>query len=133
MLPTGMKLAPMSDLGSSPPTPQEALAKALKECRSFSKKTDESIIQAFKDAIFTEAEIRHDAYQNHMSRHVEEVREARQERNISTSDLPESTITTTTTTTTMEEDEDQVEEQDDATDKMDVVDKKSNDTVKVTS
>jgi len=85
-LPSGLKLKPMSDLCGPPPSPQEAVNNATKE-RIF-KKTDDSLVNAFREAIETEARIRQEAYEKHMARHVEEVRELREERNLSTSDLP---------------------------------------------
>eukprot|EP00978_Attheya_sp_CCMP212_P007508 scaffold17391_cov54-Attheya_sp.AAC.4 len=86
-LPSGMKLKPVSELCPPPPTPQEAVAKALKE-QPFSKKTEEATVTAFRDAVHAEAQIRFDAYNEHMAQHVELIREARQARHLSTSDLP---------------------------------------------
>jgi hypothetical protein len=54
------------------------------------KKTDDSIVAAFRAAIETEARIRHEAYQAHMARHVEDVKELRKQRNLSTVELSQS-------------------------------------------
>ena len=73
-----------------------------------------------------------DAYMNHMSRHVEEVRKARQERNISTSDLPEPTTKETLNEEGDEEKSSTTKNDDGATDatvKMDV-EKSQGDAVK---
>jgi len=86
-LPSGMKMKPVSELCPPPPPPDEAVLKAIKE-RAFPKKTDEAIVSAFRDAVRTEAKILYDAYKNHMQRHVEEVREHREKRRVSTNDLP---------------------------------------------
>mmetsp|Transcript_31561 Transcript_31561/g.31786 ORF Transcript_31561/g.31786 Transcript_31561/m.31786 type:complete len:151 (-) Transcript_31561:177-629(-) len=80
------KLRPVSELSPIPPHPDEALAKALKE-RSFPKKTPEEVVKRFWECVNVESLMRYDTYQNHLSRHLEEVRTARSERNLSTSDL----------------------------------------------
>jgi Set1/Ash2 histone methyltransferase complex subunit ASH2 len=87
-LPSGMKLKPVSDLCAPPPTPEEAVNNAMKE--KIFKKTDDSIVAAFRAAIETEARIRHEAYQAHMARHVEDVKELRKQRNLSTVELSQS-------------------------------------------
>ena len=84
-LPSGLKLKPVSDLCTPPPTPEEAVNNAMKE--KIFKKTDDSIVVAFRAAIETEARIRHEAYQAHMRRHAEEVRRLRKQRNLSIVEL----------------------------------------------
>jgi Set1/Ash2 histone methyltransferase complex subunit ASH2 len=84
-LPSGMKLKPVSDLCTPPPMPEEAVNNAMKE--KIFKKTDDSIVAAFRAAIETEARIRQEAYQAHMARHVEDVRGLRKQRNLSTVEL----------------------------------------------
>ena len=52
------------------------------------KKLDENIVNAFREAVFTEANIRYEHYQSFVSQHLKDVRAARQQRNLSINDLP---------------------------------------------
>ena len=52
------------------------------------KKLDENIVKAFRKAVFTEANIRYEHYQSFVSQHLQDVRAARQQRNLSINDLP---------------------------------------------
>jgi Set1/Ash2 histone methyltransferase complex subunit ASH2 len=85
-LPSGLKVKPMSQTCPPPLSPQEAVNAAMKE--KIFKKTDDSLVTRFREAIEIEATIRQEAYKTHMAKHVEQVRKLRQERNLSTSDLP---------------------------------------------
>ena len=83
----GLKdVKPVSDACEPPPSPEEAIQLATKE--RILKKTDDSMVMAFREAIEMEARIRQEAYQAHMARHVQQVRTLREERNLSTADLP---------------------------------------------
>ena len=55
-LPSGLKVKPMSQVCPPPPSPQDAVNAAMKE-RIF-KKTDDSLVAAFREAIEMEARIR---------------------------------------------------------------------------
>ena len=90
-LPTAMKLRPLSSRCPTPMTPEEAIERAMKE-KSITKKTDESLVSAFKAAIRIEAKYKFDAREELMKRHVEEIRKERQVRNINTNDLPEPAV-----------------------------------------
>jgi Set1/Ash2 histone methyltransferase complex subunit ASH2 len=81
----GFKLQPVSDL-CKPPTPlDEAIAKAQKE-KPF-RKSD--MLQKFQDLVQTEAQVLQDFYQNHRKKHVKEVAEEREKRNLSIVELEE--------------------------------------------
>ena len=86
-LPGGWKALPVSDLCPPPPEPKDAAALAAQE-RNFPKKTEDSVIKAFQEAVEIEAKIRSKCYQAHYSKHVEEVRSDRLLRGLNTSDLP---------------------------------------------
>lgn len=94
-LPTGMKLQPMSDIYPKPKSPSEVLD-AFKKEKCILKKVEEAITQAFYDAVYLEAEMRHGTYQKHLADHVDFVRNKRMDRGLSTSDLPDPAPTTTT-------------------------------------
>ena len=86
-LPGGWKALPVSDLCPPPPEPKDAAALAVQE-RNFPKKTEDSVIKAFQEAVEIEAKIRSKCYQAHYSKHVEEVRSDRLLRGLNTLDLP---------------------------------------------
>ncbi len=86
-LPGGWKALPVSDLCLPPPEPKDAAAIAVQE-RNFPKKTEDSIIKAFQEAVEIEAKIRSKCYKAHYSKHVEEVRSDRLLRGLNTADLP---------------------------------------------
>lgn len=89
-LPSGMKLKPISELCLPPLSPDEVLTNALKE-KAFPKKTDPAVLSVFKEAVLAEAKIRYDVYENHLQKHIQEVRESRMKRHLSTNGLPTST------------------------------------------
>jgi Set1/Ash2 histone methyltransferase complex subunit ASH2 len=86
-LPSGMKVRPMCDMCPPPISAEEALTLFKKE-KVFGKKVDETLVNTFYGAVRLEATIRVEAYENHQELHVEEVRQARNDRGLSTSDLP---------------------------------------------
>ena len=86
-LPGGWKALPVSDLCLPPPEPKDAAALAVQE-RNFPKKTEDSIIKAFQEAVEVEAKIRSKCFKAHYSKHVEEVRSGRLLRGLNTADLP---------------------------------------------
>ena len=86
-LPGGWKALPVSDLCLPPPEPKDAAALAVQE-RNFPKKTEDSIIKAFQEAVEVEAKIRSKCFKAHYSKHVEEVRSDRLLRGLNTADLP---------------------------------------------
>jgi hypothetical protein len=51
---------------------------------------DENFMAAFKEAARVEATLRYNAYQDHLKRHVDEVRTARLERKLHVGDLESS-------------------------------------------
>ncbi len=86
-LPSGMKVRPFSDVCHAPPKPEDVLEMFQKE-KVFSKKVDEKLIGLIHEAIKVEAKMRYDCYQKRLESNIEEVRQARAERGLSTSDLP---------------------------------------------
>jgi len=88
-LPGGWKPLPVSELCAPPVEPTDAAAAAVRE-RNFPKKTDDSIVKAFEEAVKLEAKIRSKCFKSHFSKHVEEIRKERELRSLNTADLPES-------------------------------------------
>lgn len=86
-LPSGMKVKPLSEVCTSPPTAESVLEMFKKE-KVFGRKVDESVINAIHEAIQVEASLRYECYQKRMEKNIEEVRKARTERGLSTGDLP---------------------------------------------
>ena len=91
-LTNNQSLRPISDLCSPPPTPEEAeemIITSSKEGRKIllSKRTDESIVLAFKQLVKTEAMVRREAYLRHLSLHKAEIEAMRKQRGLSTTDL----------------------------------------------
>ena len=86
-LPSGMKVRPMCEMCTPPISPEEALTLFKKE-KVFGKKMDETLVNTFYGAVRLEATIRVESYENHQELHVEEVRQGRNDRGLSTSDLP---------------------------------------------
>jgi hypothetical protein len=80
-------LRPISDLCAPPPTLDEAVEMALKG-RNFGKKTDENVIEKFKEAVRTESGLRREAWEKNLNRHVEFVKTEREIRGINFADLP---------------------------------------------
>jgi Set1/Ash2 histone methyltransferase complex subunit ASH2 len=80
-------LRPVSDLCPPPPTQDEAVEMALKG-RNFGKKTDETLIEKFKEAVRTESGLRREAWEKFWNRHLEFVRTEREIRGINSEDLP---------------------------------------------
>ena len=91
-LPTEMKLHPISDLCPPPPLPDDAVDIVISGSKEgkkifFSKRTDETIVAAFKKLVKTEALVRHDAYLRHLNLHLKEIRALRGKRGLATFDL----------------------------------------------
>ncbi len=86
-LPSGMKVRPLSEVCTAPPTADTVLEMFKKE-KVFGRKVDEAIVNALYEAIREEAQMRYDCFQKRLENHVVEVRNARAERGLSTSDLP---------------------------------------------
>lgn len=80
-------LRPVSDLCPPPPTQDEALEMALKG-RNFGRKTDETLIEKFKEAVRTESGLRREAWEKFWNRHLEFVKTEREIRGINSEDLP---------------------------------------------
>jgi len=87
-LPSGMKVKPLSEVCSSPPSAEEVLEMFKKE-KIFGKKVDDTVVKALYDAVQVEARMRYDCFQTQFDTHVEEVRATRIEKGLSTSDLPQ--------------------------------------------
>lgn len=90
-LPSGMKVKPLSEVCNAPPSPEDVLEMFKKE-KVFSRKVDESVVNAIHDAIKVEATLRHECYQKRLEKNIEEVRKARTERGLRTGDLPSPVI-----------------------------------------
>jgi hypothetical protein len=73
----------MSELCEKPPT-VDSIQSLLKQ---LPKKTDDSLIKALEEALKAEADVRNEAYQQHYSQHVSDVKREREERNLSINDL----------------------------------------------
>jgi hypothetical protein len=86
-LPSGMKVRPLSENCTPPPTADDVLEMFKKE-KVFGRKVDENIVNVLHEAIRVEAKMRHDCYQKRLENHVVEVRKARTERGLTTADLP---------------------------------------------
>jgi len=99
-LPSEINLHPISELCTSPPVPEETTEQIIsggsgssKEGGKkifFSKRTDDSIVSAFKELVRTEATARHEAFLKHLDLHRGEISAFRMERGLSTVDLVES-------------------------------------------
>lgn len=81
----GYKLQPVSDLCKPPVQVEEAISKAQKE-KPF-RKAD--MLQKFQDLVEIESKLLQDAYQKHRRKHIAEIVEEREKRNLSTSGLEE--------------------------------------------
>lgn len=86
-LPSGMKVRPLSEVCTAPPTADTVLEMFKKE-KVFGRKVDEAIVNALHEAIREEAQMRYDCFQKRLENHYIELRNARAERGLSTSDLP---------------------------------------------
>jgi Set1/Ash2 histone methyltransferase complex subunit ASH2 len=80
-LPHGMKPKPVSDLCEKPLTDITACLKQVP------KKTDEALVKALEEALQEEAEIRQQAYAQHLEQQTAAVKKEREARNLSTNDL----------------------------------------------
>jgi len=87
-LPTGMKFQPISEVCPKPMEPTKVLELFKKE-KCILKKVDEEITNAIHDAVFLEANLRHDIFQSHLRDHANVVRKGRIERGLGINDLPE--------------------------------------------
>eukprot|EP00979_Chaetoceros_neogracilis_P001058 scaffold193_cov239-Chaetoceros_neogracile.AAC.3 len=87
-LPTGMKLRPSSEMCPKPMDPNQVLELFKKE-KCILKKVDDEITNAVHDAIFLEAKMRHDLFQQHLDDHAKVVRKRRIERGLGCHDLPD--------------------------------------------
>jgi Set1/Ash2 histone methyltransferase complex subunit ASH2 len=87
-LPSGMKVRPLSEVCSAPPTADDVFEMFKKE-KVFGKKIDESLVKILNEAVQTEAQMRYECYQKHLEENITEVRKARTDRGLSTSDLPD--------------------------------------------
>ncbi|KAL7472157.1 hypothetical protein ACHAXS_012489 [Conticribra weissflogii] len=91
-LPYGIKVQPLSEVCPPPPTPDDAVDMILSGSKEgkkifFSKRTDESIVNAFKQLVKAEAVVRHDAYSQHLKLHSKEIKFLREERGLDTIDV----------------------------------------------
>ncbi len=86
-LPSGMKVKPLSDVCPVPPKVDDVIEMFKRE-KVFGKKVDESIVNILHDAIRVEAGMRYENYQKRLEKNVMEVRDGRNARGLSTSDLP---------------------------------------------
>jgi Set1/Ash2 histone methyltransferase complex subunit ASH2 len=86
-LPAGIKIQPVSDLCPPPMLVEEAVTRVQKE-KTF-RKSD--VMEKFQELVLTEAQILQDAYQNVRTKHILEVKEEREKRSLSTTDLDEET------------------------------------------
>ena len=87
-LPTGMKLRPSSEMYPKPMEPSQVLELFKKE-KCILKKVDEEITNAIHDAVFLEAKMRHDVFQQHLLDHAKVVRKGRNEKGLGCHDLPD--------------------------------------------
>jgi len=87
-LPTGMKFQPISEVCHKPMEPTKVLELFKKE-KCILKKVDDEITNAIHDAIFLEANLRHEIFQQHLRDHANVVRKGRIERGLGINDLPE--------------------------------------------
>lgn len=93
-VPAEVNLHPISELCKSPPLPDEVVETVMssgggKDGKKvfFSKRTDDSIVSAFKELVKMEATARHDAYSKHLDLHRKEVMYLRKGRGLPTLDL----------------------------------------------
>ena len=84
-LPTGLKLQPVSDLSKTPMAVDEAVTKVQKE-KTFRKP---DMLHKFQALVSAEVEALEDFYQTHRKKHVQEVFQEREKRNLATTDLEE--------------------------------------------
>lgn len=93
-VPSGMHLRPISDLCTTPPSPEDAIERVIsggsgggKEGKKagafFSKRTDDSIVSAFRELVRIEAAARHETYLKHLNFHRREIGTLRKERGLS--------------------------------------------------
>ena len=87
----GLKFQPICNLCRPPTELDEAIAKSQKE-KPF-RKSD--MLQKFQDLVQAEIQVLQDSYQNHRRKHVMEVAEEREKRNMPISDLEEDEFYTT--------------------------------------
>ena len=87
-LPKEIKVKPLSDICPAPPTADEVLD-MFKQEKVFGKKIDEAVVNILHEAIKVEANMRYECYQQRLENNIMEVRDARTERGLSTSDLPD--------------------------------------------
>jgi hypothetical protein len=84
-------IRPMSDACPVPPTPEEAIALALKRrgwnSSSKSKHLDESLLTKFKQAVETDARLRYDTYQRFQAWHLHTIQKERTNRGLDVEDL----------------------------------------------
>lgn len=84
-LPAGLKFQPVGDLCKPPITVEEAVAKVQKE--KVFRKAD--MLQKFQELVQAEVQTLQDACNSHRRKHVQEVAQEREKRNLSTADLEE--------------------------------------------
>jgi Set1/Ash2 histone methyltransferase complex subunit ASH2 len=82
-LPAGIKIQPVGDLCPPPMLVEEAVTRVQKE-KTFRKP---DVMEKFQELVLTEAQILQDAYQNVRKKHILEVKEERERRSLSTTDL----------------------------------------------
>ena len=84
-----INLRPISDLCTSPPSPDVAVEKVItagegKKASLLAKRADDNIVSAFKELVKTEVKARHDAYNKHLDLHKKEILGWRKERGLPT-------------------------------------------------
>jgi Set1/Ash2 histone methyltransferase complex subunit ASH2 len=84
-LPAGIKIQPVSNLCPPPKLVEEVVTRIQKE-KTFRKP---DVMEKFQELVQTEAQILQDAYQNVRKKHILEVKEEREKRSLSTTDLEE--------------------------------------------
>jgi len=94
-LPSNLRLRPFSEIHSPPPEPSclsDAWKKDTRNGAVFGKfkKTEETLIHSFSEAIKREAELRKSSHDNHILMQIKDVRAGRFKRGLGTSDLPNS-------------------------------------------
>jgi Set1/Ash2 histone methyltransferase complex subunit ASH2 len=86
-MPAGIKIQPVSELCPPPMLVEDAVTRVQKE-KTFRKP---DVMEKFQALVLTEAQILQDAYQNVRTKHILEVKEEREKRSLSTTDLEEET------------------------------------------
>lgn len=78
-----LKLQPLCDLCTPPTNFEEAISKTQKE--KIFRKSD--MVQKFQDLVRTEVQVLQDSYQNHRTKHIQEIVDEREKRSLPISDL----------------------------------------------